>query len=557
MPVKIFASCALTCLGFLQDGAPRPIASEPPPVQPPTEAQSEPPRELPPPPEWLADVCCYWIDVPRFANGTKDNDPPGTRAWNQPLVPADAPYEAQFETADLPYGGDLQGVRNKLPYIRQLGFNAICLSRVFQTRTPASRLLADTWHVREEISLPTSPQGSAPPATGQNSWTPGDRLLLELVQDAKSMGMRVVLDTPFFLVNPTHVWHESNRPAAAEDLRRELQRWTVPSAADPRSKGPDAFLLSAILTFEVKGLTARISSDLMPDCSAAPVLLLPRGITSNKEDAQNNGGDGLPREWVYWIKTEGASTSAFARSLQPIARDSQRAAHTLQPIVDPFLRDGRITTLLRDQSASGLDAKAARIAADRSWRLLQAVRFCLSGGIMMAYGDEIGMTGEHSATSLSPMWWLEPGSKEPPSPDYRADFTALVRLMNRIRAAHEPLRRGNFEVVLADDARRVLAFARTYGDKQVIVVVNASNTRQEVEITAGVPGGLVGVMRPELEPLLPRSQQALVDPTKPVLIEPKLRIGGNRSIVDAAGKVRLNLDPMSLKLVLVGEDAGP
>ncbi|MCC7294192.1 MAG: alpha-glucosidase C-terminal domain-containing protein [Phycisphaerales bacterium] len=471
-------------------------------------------------------------------------------------MPADAPYEAQFETRDLPYGGDLQGVRNRLAYIRQLGFNTICLSRVFQTRTPTTRLLADSWHVREDASLPASSQGPASSTTGQDARTPGDRLLLELMQDARKLGMRVILDTPFALINPMHVWNENNRPAKLEDVRGELRRWTAPAVTGADMAGPDAFLLcTAEFIWRDTLPFAQPYRDLVPDASKAPVLLFP-SIANQDEAGRHDDGDRLGRDLACWIRTESATTSALAQSLEQSAKNSQGASSAPQPFGEPFFLIERATTWFRDSFASGSDAKAARLAADRSLRLFHAMRFCLLGAVVMPYGDEVGMTGRQADASLSPMWWVEPGSKEAPSPDYRADFLALVRLMNRIRAAHEPLRRGNFEVVLADDARRLLAFSRTYGEKQVIVVVNASNKKQEVEIVAGVPGGLVGVMRPELEPLLPRSQQALVDPTKPVLVEPKLRIAGNRSIVDAAGKVRLNLDPMSLKLVLVGGDVG-
>ena len=91
-------------------------------------------------PDWAADARWYYIDVPRFHNGDGSNDPAGTRPWS-----TDWPVQVQADgtppldqTAlqalrERRYGGDVEGVRQRLPYLRELGVNAILLDGALRT----------------------------------------------------------------------------------------------------------------------------------------------------------------------------------------------------------------------------------------------------------------------------------------------------------------------------------------------------------------------------------------------------------------------------------------
>lgn len=559
LPVAVAAVVLSSALLWQSSDAERARVA-PPGESAPTPAESPEPR-MPAPPQWVCDASWYTIYVPRFCNGTRENDPPGTRPWTQPLNPPDATREDMIKTADIPYGGDLQGVRSKLRYIKDLGFTAICLEGVFADDPKWPVPLGKTWHVEPSISLPGPPSDDSRQAEHSDTeWTPGDRLLLDVVREAHQLQLKVLVGVPLTVRQSEgrpHVLPEAWRPPLdVGGAMPQMARWLKPTPGGASVEGLDGFsvTLDAKCPADLRKLLLETLHEANPNAVALGHI---RDFQSQPPAFPTLAISGQAPGSLYAEPEEvDLSCTGWARFFEKQLRD---ASHTGAEVIIHRLssyHEGRMANPIEIHLRETSDVKVQWLRNLRGWRLSIAVTMCLPHSIMLMYGDEVGMTGEHGPASLSPMWWLEPGSKEAPSPDYRADFTALVRLMNRIRAAHAPLRRGTFEVVLADDARRLLAFTRTYGDKQVIVVVNASNTRQEVEITAGVPGGLVGVMRPELEPLLPRSQQATVDPTKPVLVEPKLRIAGNRTIVDAAGKVRLNLDPMSLKLVLVGGDVG-
>lgn len=99
-------------------------------------------------PAWAQDIVYYYVFPERFRNGDKANDPrPGGgrpqdryqdrdverhATWNEkPFKPgtgdgSDALYNNDF------FGGDLQGIIDKLDYIKSLGANALYLTPVFR-----------------------------------------------------------------------------------------------------------------------------------------------------------------------------------------------------------------------------------------------------------------------------------------------------------------------------------------------------------------------------------------------------------------------------------------
>lgn len=70
-------------------------------------------------PSWVADAIFYQIFPERFANGDPTNDPPNCEVWGG--VPKPNNY----------FGGDLQGIINRLNYLSDLGVNAIYLNPIF------------------------------------------------------------------------------------------------------------------------------------------------------------------------------------------------------------------------------------------------------------------------------------------------------------------------------------------------------------------------------------------------------------------------------------------
>ncbi len=128
-------------------------------------------------PDWVRTAVCYQIFPERFALGDSSKD---TGYIDTPW--GDVPTPKSF------CGGDLVGIRQKLPYLTDLGVNVIYLTPIF--RSPSN-------HKYDIVDYET-----VDPAFG------GNAALKALIEDAHARGMRVMLDGvynhcswehPFFL----------------------------------------------------------------------------------------------------------------------------------------------------------------------------------------------------------------------------------------------------------------------------------------------------------------------------------------------------------------------
>ncbi len=66
-------------------------------------------------------------------------------------------------------------------------------------------------------------------------------------------------------------------------------------------------------------------------------------------------------------------------------------------------------------------------------------------------------------------------------PEVRDHFRKLIQL----RRAHPALRTGDFQPLLADDRRELLAYSRRSGDETILVVINNGSRPQVVDLESG------------------------------------------------------------------------
>jgi len=118
-------------------------------------------------PKWVEDQVWYSIFPERFNNGDKSIDPKNTLPWD----------ETDKYSNDLRFGGDLQGIINKLPYLKEIGFTGIYMTPIFE---------ADTAHKYD-----TTDYFKIDKAFGDNE------LLGKLVEEAHKIGIKVMLDAVF------------------------------------------------------------------------------------------------------------------------------------------------------------------------------------------------------------------------------------------------------------------------------------------------------------------------------------------------------------------------
>ncbi len=165
-------------------------------------------------PDWAKDAVWYQIFPERFRNGDTANDPPNTHRWQSDwwaTLPGEAPgadnfYRGAGNVWRRRFGGDLQGVLEALPYLRELGINAIYFNPLFEARsmhkydTSNFRHIDDNFGVAGDLSM--IQHETDDPSTWQ--WTASDRLFLHVIEEAHRQGFRVVIDGVFNHVGEGH-----------------------------------------------------------------------------------------------------------------------------------------------------------------------------------------------------------------------------------------------------------------------------------------------------------------------------------------------------------------
>ncbi|MEX0927919.1 MAG: glycoside hydrolase family 13 protein [Balneolales bacterium] len=175
------------------------------------------------PPQWAKKVVWYQILPERFRNGFPGHAPgPEDQkgAWphdhRSPLEPhpwgaawyKKQPYERKNEL-DIwlniqrrRYGGDLQGILDKLDYLQDLGIGAIYLNPVFESPSHHKYDAASFHHVDPNFGPDPAGdrilmQGETPGDPATWVWTAADQLLVTLIEKVHDKGMRIILDGVF------------------------------------------------------------------------------------------------------------------------------------------------------------------------------------------------------------------------------------------------------------------------------------------------------------------------------------------------------------------------
>ncbi|MEW6511998.1 MAG: glycoside hydrolase family 13 protein [Bacteroidota bacterium] len=209
-------------------------------------------------PRWAREAVWYQIFPERFRNGDPTNDPgrgdmvgawpyhvppewrvsPWTSDWYslQPWEAADT-LGFYYHVQQRRYGGDLQGVIDKLDYLSALGVNAIYLNPIFES--PSLHKYDASMYHHVDNNFGPDPEGdraiwsSEDPADPRTwRWTSADTLFLGLVRRAHTRGMHVIIDGVFNHVGTTFwAFQEVRKKGAASAFKDwfTIQKWEDPS----------------------------------------------------------------------------------------------------------------------------------------------------------------------------------------------------------------------------------------------------------------------------------------------------------------------------------------
>lgn len=435
------------------------------------------------PPGWSREAVVYQVFPDRFARSAGQDERP-VPDWAVP-VPWDAPLQLGEETtARQLYGGDLDGIVDRLDHIEQLGATVIYLTPFFPARSN---------HRYDASSF-----DAVDPVLG------GDEALARLVDAAHERGLRVMGDFTTNHTGDAHEWFQRAREEGPSEERGfyffddsdlGYVGWLgVPSL--PKLNYDSDALVQRVFQdkdgvvrkwitgespldgwrVDVANMTGRhraqdhnhaIARQMRwaMDEAAPDALLVGEHCHDYTRDAQGDGWHGV------------MNYAGFTRPVWTWLRDKGYAPKFLgSPLMVPRLGGASVMQTMREFAAgvpwttvqhsftlvgSHDTTRIRTLVGDepRQVDVAAGLLFTVPGIPMLTYGDEIGMRGDFGEDGRRPMPW---GAE-----DWDARLLGVYRRLIAARRGSVALREGGMRWVHADDD--ALVFLRESPEEVALV----------------------------------------------------------------------------------------
>ncbi|HHV75096.1 MAG TPA: alpha-glycosidase [Thermoanaerobacterium sp.] len=421
-------------------------------------------------PKWTSDCIVYQIFPDRFNNGDKSNDPENVRPWGE------RPGPTTF------FGGDIQGIIDKIEYLKELGINAIYMTPIFLSPSTHKYNTTDYYKIDPHF---------------------GDtQKAKELIDKCHKNEIRVIFDAVF-----NHCGYDF---FAFQDVIKN---------------GKDSKYWDWFNVYEWPIKTTPLPSY---EAFADHEWRMPKLMTKNP-DVQEY----LLNVAEYWIKEVGIDgwrldvaneiDHHFWRKFREIVKKAKHDAiivgevmHDASPwlygdqfdsvmnypfknaLVDFFAKRSidakRFNTIMTEQLMRHMDgvnrAMLNLIGSHDTERFLTmcngmvvrmklalVFQFAYIGVPYIYYGDEVGMVGGYDPDCRRCMIWDEKKQN-------LKLFNFYKRLIS-LRKENEELRYGTYKTLYAKDG--VISFKREYKGKSIIVIINNSSKENSILLN-GVQG---------------------------------------------------------------------
>jgi len=590
-------------------------------------------------PSWAKEAIWYQIFVERFRNGDTANDPtPADMYGSYPdKIPAKwkitpwghdwYSHEPWLDSVKVKgfnskiqarrYGGDLQGVLDKMDYIQSLGVTAIYFNPLNDSPSLHKYDARNYTHIDRNFG--PDPRGDAAimdsevhddPATWK--WTSADLLFLKIIKEFHKRGIRVIMD---------YSWNHTGKTFwALTDIRKNGKEskyadwYTITHFNDPENKedklsyegwgGNNPYMPvlkkdiippeNKVMPFEGNFHSESLKQHIFnvtrrwldPDRDGNPS----DGVDGFRLDVAGEIPMGFWREyrkvvksvnpeaylvgeiwWLEWpdkllnpkIYLEGDQFDAImnyrwfriARGFFGQAEPVLTSTGFVKEIsrIDTGIRNGNLQAMMNVASTHDsprlatslynktMDKFKAKPSDNPDYKinkpddltrkeqiLLLIHQFTSIGAPQIYYGEEVGMWGADDPDCRKPMIWddivyederaaFDPKKSRPVDivrPD-TALRTFYMRLC-KMRKENPVLVYGDLSFSVADDQNMTLAYNRTMGNNEIVVVFNRSDKTQTIKVPVKINGEYLDVLS-----------------------------GGNKSILSSKNKIELNLEPLT------------
>jgi glycosidase len=424
------------------------------------------------------------------------------------------------------HGGDLQGVINRLPYLKDLGVTAVWLSPWY-----------DNYDRPNEIELK-----EGRPSTGFHGYNAQDfyaveehfgthAKLRELVDEAHRQGIKIIQDSvvnhtgpyhPWVADQPTPTWFNGTRE---RHLANVFETWAL---HDPRAD-------PQIKRATMEGWFLDFLPDFNQDDEETKRYLIQNtlwwigttGLDAIREDTWQYVPNSFWRDWTAAIKREFPQVRVFGEVKDgdvahvsffqggcvrfdgvdsgldslldfPLFYPARHAFASGKPLKDVarllakdtlYTNPDLLVTLVGSHDDGRFMSEPGASVA--GLKLAHAFLLTTRGVPQIYYGDEIAMTGADEPTTRQDFPGGFPGDRRNAFTragrnDAEQDIFEHTRRVARLRAELEPLRRGALVTLRA--AEQQYAYARVSERGAVVVVFNNDTKPAAIEFNVAAAG---------------------------------------------------------------------
>lgn len=414
--------------------------------------------------KWLQEAVVYQIFVDRFCNGDETNDPENVKKWGGRV------------TRKSMFGGDLQGIIDKLDYLKDLGVDLLYLTPIFKSSSNHKYNTCDYYSIDKQF---------------------GDlETAKKLVSECHKRNMKIVFDAVFN--------HSGSDFFAFKDVLKNGEK----------SKYKDWYFIDSFPVDTKKVNYYTFATDVSD---------MPKFNTKN-EEVKKYLLD-VSKYWIEEVDADGWRLDVcdevdhdFWRSFKKVVKKHKKKAIIVGEIMheaSSFLKGDQLDGIMNYPFKGGaVDFFANRsidapkfnniLARNRTvymdsitrqlWnligshdtkrfltecdehieRMLLAIifQFTYIGVPYIYYGDEAGLTGDEEPQSRKCMIWDEKKQNK--------KLMNLYKKLIKIRRENKTLIYGDYETLYCKG--NVLAFKRKYKDESIIVIINNSYDKCTIDL---------------------------------------------------------------------------
>lgn len=414
-------------------------------------------------PDWTKGQVFYQIFPERFANGDRRNNPENCEAWGS------KPSRDNF------MGGDLKGIIEHIPYLKELGIQCVYLNPIFKADFNHKYATTDYFEIDPEFGTKED--------------------LRDLIEKLHQSGIRILLDGVF---NHCGIHFEKFQDVIKNQENSKYKDW-----------------------FYIDHFPLEISHHGY-ECVGA-YKFMPKLNTGNP-DVRNF----ILQVMDYWIREyhiDGWRLDVADEVDESVWRSARLILKSKYPdimllgetwgtgarLMDGSQMDGIMNYVFRDAvvdfvakgtiKANEFDSRIQKMLSDYPWpmneamflpldthdterfltlcqddtrklKLAVSIQMCFVGSPNVYYGDEIGMTGENDPDCRKCMIWDADKQDQ--------DLLEFYKLLIAFRKGSSAVRSGNF---LANYCQgMVYGFVRTDVTESVYVLVNAGEKKADCKL---------------------------------------------------------------------------